>query len=581
MFQKNKFCPAFACGEAMDKPSWINKKHDGISKDSYENDFKSFSSGSSSGSSRAPKNRRKKTVTLEVPGKTLAIAAAVILSIVLLLVLIISLASSRTDAIAYKDNAFAAYEATDGTYRVVMNGKATIDIFDKEVKLVEAKDSSFAYVEATVNGATNVYMLDGGKLKLLCEGVDEVLAYSEYVPGVVYKYGDRVEYTFDGLITSLARNNDTTPKNFVISPNGRCIAYTIRNKNDSNVYDLYVYTTDMSGPEAKSNATASTVPVSISNDGKYIVAYTQNGEANELYLIVGADKYKINDIEGSFYALTCANSDATEIVFTTKIGADYRTYVYNCTELKKGATAAHAISNGYAVPQIVDPEVCTPETFKKCYFQDAKASLTLYINKKYDSIKVSDYLGQIDSEARFLYIINEQRDNMLIQVELLGEKFGKDSNRSSAIATDVKEFIITEKGNIYYTDGYGDLYFYKLAKGKASRITNDVTDLLFYTYANELYFEKVDSADAHGTYRTSEGSDHHSFEFGKTKLTKLPEITNTYSKKSYACYLDETTDNYVLFYTSNGRSFRRITECNKIIATHKNYLEKLVEDVVS
>ena len=581
MLPNNKFRPAYAAGESMDKPSWINKKYDSISKDSYENDFKSFSSGSSSGSSRPQRNRGKKTVTLEVPGKTLAVAAAVILCIVLLVTLIISTASSRGDAISYKDNAFSAYEDIDGTYRVVMNGKATVDIFDKEVKLVEAKDSSFAYVEATVNNATNVYLLDGGKLKLLCEGVDEVLAYSEYVPGVVYKYGDRVEYYFDGLLTSLARNNDSLPKNFVISPNGKCVAYTIRNKNDSNVYDLYLYTTEMSGPEARSNGTVSTVPVSISNDGKYIVVYTQNGESKDLYLLSGADKYRINDIEGSFDALTCTNADASEIVFTTKIGADYRSYVYNCTEIKKGVTAAHLISNGYALPQIIDPKTCTLESFKKCYFQDVKVSLTVYINKKYDSIKVSDYIGQIDSEERFLYIINEQRDDMLIQVELLGEKFGKDSNRSVAIATDVKAFVITEKGNIYYTDGYGDLYFYKLAKAKATRITNDVTDLFFYTYANELYFEKADSVDAHGTYRTTEGSDHQTFEFGKMKLTSLPEITNRYSKKSYACYLDKTTDNYVLFYTSNGRSFKKVSECNKITATHKNYLEKLAEDAVS
>ena len=576
MLPNNKFRPAFASGESMDKPSWINKKYENISKDSYENDFNSFSSSSSSGSSRAPRNRRKKTVTLEVPGKTLAIAAAVIACIILLTVLIISTASSSTDAIYYKDNAFASYEAIDGTYRVVMNGKATIDIFDKEVKLIEAKDSSFAYVEATVNGATNVYMLDGGKLKLLCEGVDKVLAYSDYVPGVVYKYGDRVEYYFDGLLTSLSRNNDSAPDNFVISPNGKAVAYTIRNKNDSKVHDLYVFTTDMSGPEARSNGTVSTIPVSISNDGKYIVAYTTNGESNDPYLVMGTDKYRINDVEGSFDSLSCTNTDATEIVFTTKIGAEYRSYVYNCTELKKGITSAHSISNGLAIPQVVDSKICTLETFKKCYFQDAKVSLTVYINKKYDSIKVSDYLGQIDAEGRFLYIINAQRDNMLIQVELLGERFGKDSNRSSVIATDVKDFVITQKGNIYYTDGYGDLYFYKLAKGKASRITNDVTDLLFYTYANELYFEKADSVDLHGTYRTTEGSDHQSFEFGKTTLTSLPEITNRYSKKSYACYLDETTDNYILFYTSNGRSFRRVTECNKITATHKNYLQDTV-----
>ena len=104
---------------------------------------------------------------------------------------------------------------------------------------------------------------------------------------------------------------------------------------------------------------------------------------------------------------------------------------------------------------------------------------------------------------------------------------------------------------------------------------------MFYTYSNELYFEKVDSVETHGTYKTSEGSNHESFEFGKITLTTLPDLTNTYSKKSYACYFDETTDNYILFYTSNGRSFRKVAECEKITAVHKNYLEAMVDDLLS
>ena len=71
------------------------------------------------------------------------------------------------------------------------------------------------------------------------------------------------------------------------------------------------------------------------------------------------------------------------------------------------------------------------------------------------------------------------------------------------------------------------------------------------------------------------------FEFGKTMLTSLPELTNTYSKKGYACYFDETTDNYLLFYTSNGRSFRKVAECENITAVHKNYLEAIVDDLLS
>ena len=99
--------------------------------------------------------------------------------------------------------------------------------------------------------------------------------------------------------------------------------------------------------------------------------------------------------------------------------------------------------------------------------------------------------------------------------------------------------------------------------------------------ANELYFEKVDSVESHGVYRTSEGSDYDSFEFGRMELTTMPKITNTYSKKSYATYYDSLTDNYVLFYTSNGRSFKKVSECEQIFSTHINYLESTTKGLNS
>ena len=585
MLSKNVFRPAYATASCSKGQSSIDKKLSSFAfASSEENDFNSFSrssSGSSAGGFRSPKKPQKKTVTLEIPGKTLAIAAAVILGFVLLISLISGALFSGSDDIMYEDNAFAAFEDLDGTYRVTMNGKVIKDVFLNEVKLTAAKNNSFAYVETVVDDATNVYLLDNNKLKLLCEGVDKVLSLADYAPGVVYKYGDRVEYFYDGLLTSLARNDDHTPENFVISPDGTAIAYTIKNKNDSSIKDLYVYTVDQSGPEARSIGTVSTLPVSISNNGDYVVAYTESGDSKDLYLMVQHNKYRIGNIDGSFDSLVCTNAYASEIVFTTKSGTDYRTYIYNCTERKKDVTVAHHVSNGYAVPQIIDPKLCTPESFKKCYFQDIKASLTIYVNKKYEAIKVSDYLGKIDENERFLYIINEQREDMLIQIELLGERFGKDNNRSTSIATDVKDFVLTQKGNIYYTDGYGDLYFFKLAKGKAARITNDVDKLSFYDYANELYFEKIDSVETHGTYRTSEGSDHETFKFGKTTLTTLPTFTNTYSKNSYACYYDDTTDNYLLFYTSNGNSFKQIAECEKITSSSVSYLKALIDDLLS
>ena len=581
MLFKNSFRPAFAGVGTTPKQYMTNKKYDGAIFDSTQsNDFEAFSSRSTSGGYRPPKRPDRKTVTLEIPGRTIAIAIGAFVAFILLVSLVVSLFSSGNGNIAYENNAFACFEDTNGNYRVVMNGKVMNNEFENEVALTEAKDNSFAYVTTVVDNATNVYILEDGKLKLLCEKVDKVLALCDYEPGVIYKYGDKVEYSYNNLLTTLSKKNDSLPENFVISPDGSAVAYTI--KNDSSLKDLYVYTENMSLPEARSKGDKTTIPVSISNGGKYIVAYTESEDTKKLYLIT-EDKseykqYEINGVAGNYHSVVSKNTDASELIFTTKQDKDYRTYVYNCTSIKKDITVAHLVSNGYAVPQNIDPLVCSVKTFKKSYFKDVTSPLTIYVNKKYERHEIYNYLGEIDPDSRYLYVIVEHKDNTLAQVELPGEKAGEVISNVSSIATDVTDFVITQKGNIYYIDGYGELYFYKLAKGKPTRIASDVTELTFYSYANELYFEKVNSVESNGVYTTAEGSDHKAFELAKTKLDSIIDLSNPYSKRSYTYYHNEENDKDILFYTANGNSFKKVAECNSIVSLHDDPLEKLVED---
>ena len=578
MFLKHNSRPAFAYASAsagsMDKQSWREKKSDSFAfSSSQSSDFNSFSSSSANNPNNAPKKPRRKKVTLEVPGRRVALIAAVVVGVILLIALVSGLLLSKSDDIMYEDNAFAVYQSAN-VYHVVMNGKVLKDdSFAGEVKLTEAKDKSFAYVEAVVDDAINVYILDDNKLTLVCEGITKVLALADYAPGVVYEYLNKVEYYYDETQITLSKKDSAMPENFVIAPDGTAVAYTIASKENSSMNVLYVCTVDRSVPEAISTGNASMLPISISNNGVYIIASAENTQNRSLYLINKDNKYKIGGVDGAFEQLIACNTDGTEIVFSTTNGTESRSYIYNCTELKKDTTSAHHISNGIAIPQITNPEICTPESFKKCYFQDVKAHLTIYVNKKYESVKVSDYIGQIDPQERFLYVINEQRDNMLVQIELLGERFKKDDNRSTNIAPDVENFIVTNKGNIYYTDSHGDLYFYKLTKGKPSRITNSVDGLTFYNYANQVMFEKVEDGDVFGVYMTEEGSDYEALTFDKITPTSLPNLTNAYSKKCYAYYYDEAEDNYVLFYTSNGKSFKKVADCDDISFVDDSFVE--------
>ncbi len=590
MFMRNGSypIPAFAHASYADNSAKKTTNDvEGFTRNSSEtDDFGSFETARST-QDRArrttpPKKKSSRgTVTLEIPGKKVAIAAAAVIGVIFFIIILASLMLSGSKDITYEDNAFATYQDIDGTYRVAMNGKTERTAFDREVILTPAKDNSFAYVIADMGEAKNVYIYNNSRLKLLCEGVDEILALSDYEIGVVYKLEDRVEYYFEDSLTSLTGRDDPDPQNIVISPDGSTIAYTLKNSNDASINDLYVYNSENSSPKALSSGKVSTVPVSVSDKGEHMVVYRQNGDNKELYLITDNDSLKISDVEGAFDSLIYQNFDATEIVFTTKYLNEYRTYVYDCTKIKKDVTSAHLISRGYAVPQFTNKEIQAPETFEKCYFKDVTSSLTIYLNKKFEAIKISDYLGEIDPDGRYLYIINEQRGNMLIQIELLGERFSKVNGNAVPIANEVSEFVITQKGNLYYTDDHDDVYYYKLAKEKPTRIKKDVGDIMFYSYSNVLYMEQETADEKNEIYVTSEGSDPEKIKFGKTELTELPTLSAPHSKKTYAYYHDETNDNYMLFYTANGSSFKLVSECENINSNYKSEIQKLVDEVLS
>ena len=174
---------------------------------------------------------------------------------------------------------------------------------------------------------------------------------------------------------------------------------------------------------------------------------------------------------------------------------------------------------------------------------------------------------------KYFYFINKQKE-ALVKLEL-------SSGDASSISSDVTDFVITEKGNIYYTDGYGDLNFFKLSKDRPTRISSDVTKFCFYDRSNTLYFERKGSVEVNEVYRTTEGSDAEKVEFGKTEITELPTITNEYSKKSYAYSIDKETGNYLLFYTSTGSSFKLVSECAEITSDYLTDIETQVKDLLS
>ena len=594
MFQKHGFEPAFAGVTQEDKYAKVSnsKRYESVSFNSSEtDDFNSFSSGDSprqpKNSSRPPKNKRKKTVTLEVKGSTVFKLVAIIVAAVLLVVLgvfaVISM--SKPKDIRYEENSFAAFQAIDGSYRVSMNGKIIKDVFESEVELTVAKDNSFAYVCAIENDAKNVYILDNEKLTIFCEGAKDILKYSELVPGVIYSKerivqdgGVRisVQYLYDRATTTLSKSGYELPENFVISPDGTAVAYTIKNKNDSSIDDLYVYTMDQSFAKAVSTGTISTVPVSIANGGDDLLAYMVDGVTKYLYHITDIEnsikRYRINDLNGSFNAVTATNSTGTETVFTTNTGTEYHSYIYDFDMLNTDTNTAVYFGKGYSVPQITDSNIVYNATFKKSYFQNLTSKVTFYVNNKYDPDAIAASLGQFSPDMKYFYCINETT-NVLIQYDL-----AKDV--SEPIYNEASDFVITQKGNIYFVTGDGVLHFKKLSQRRADAISENVTSFYFYEDSNELYFERIASVEAMEVLRTTEGSNPEMVKFGKTEITELPIITNTNSKKSYAYIYNKETDNYLLYYTSTGSSFKLVAECTDILSDSIPEDEEQIEDII-
>ena len=79
---------------------------------------------------------------------------------------------------------------------------------------------------------------------------------------------------------------------------------------------------------------------------------------------------------------------------------------------------------------------------------------------------------------------------------------------------------------------------------------------------------------------TEEGSKEEDFTFGKVVPTSLPTVINAYSKKTYAYYYDETSDSYTLFYTSNGKTFSKVADCNTISTEEVNSpIKDIIDDI--
>ena len=489
----------------------------------------------------APNNNRQTKKKFPLIPVIAAVAAAV-----LLIIIIACVALSGGKNITYTDNTYVAFADGDGNYFVAANGSILEESFEGEVEVIPSADKSFAYITDTTMDGINIYILEGKKLtEVTTSPVVEVVAYATLEPGVIFsennKYYLYSEQTGEEMIT---RDH---AQNMMISGDASTIVYTLDSDDGSGDTYLCVYT-DGSPSKVEKNCT----PIAVSNYGDYVygIAKDSNGIDN-LYVITTKDE-ESTVIENStgIMGIIDMNVDGDEILFCSSNGTDCNTFIYNTKKNTTSSLAKYMLS-----PVITDPTIAIYDTFKNVYMAgyslDGTKAITGYVDKDFKWNNIVRAVGKIDAEANYLYYVNE--DLSLIQLDLNDK-----DNSKNRIDDDVVDFTITEKGNVYSLNKDKQLRFYKASTDDKDRIADDVGAISIYSYANEVYFSDAEAVDV-TIYTSKEGSDKDIAKLDSTQITSVPTFSDVNSKKTYAYYYD-IDYGWMLFYTSNGKSFKLISD---------------------
>jgi len=574
MFSQNNFRPALA-GVGSDAEKFARKgRYESMMLDGSQeaDDFNSFGSvGDDRPRRSAPQRSRARKSAIDP--KWFFIAGGALLALILVIVLVVAVASGSSNGdIVKQNNTYVSYVAGDGSYHVAQNGKSIGAGFENEITVKPAADNSFAYVVEHSPDGEVVYILEDQELtELLISPAMEVLHYAEFNPGVIYTKEKGIYYSTPDSDERLSK--DPLTSSFVISPDGSAVAYT--EPDDDNLSESRLYLKRIGSP--KISLKNNIVPVAVAEDGKYVYGYRISAEdmSRQLYLITikndESEEVKIED--GNFVSINYANTKGTEIIYTIgSLEGGYRSYVYN---VKKDEPIQ--IGQGVLKPLIADPTIVRLGTLKGAIVENTllggTTSATYLLDKKYDSRLISRYNGKLNSEGDIFYFIDN--NDTLNAIDLTEKTF-----EPIDIYSDVSDFAVTRKDNLYILVD-DTLIFYKSSTKTPKGVSEDVTDITFYDYANTLYFICEDEPQP---FTSEEGSPKESIKFGRTEVAANPVFVDGAQKKTFAYTYDETSGHYNLYYTSNGKSFKLIAaDCSDVNGASLGFVEDIqdaLEDLI-
>ena len=554
MLNKNNMRPAMAGAAPSYGGNVAHRQNDSLNYQMGTSEAEDFGAFHSFSEKEEPRRPAKRPTPKKAPDKKailIGVIAAVVFVLLVAVIIGVSLAGGGSN-ITYTDNTYVAYADGDGNYHVVVNGSVLDDTFEGEVEIVPSTDRSFAYVTDTGLEGVDLYLLKGKKLEAITTSpVSEVLAYAGLEPGVVFKENDKYylysEKTGEERITS-----DITTDNLMISGDASTVVYNVAIDESAGETYLCVYQDGSS-----SKVTKNCKPAAVSNYGDYVygVAKDTNG-MNNLYVITTKDneKFAVENSTG-FVSITAMNVGGDELLFVCSNETDCNTFAYS---FKKGTTTS--LAKYLLTPSTVDPRIAVYDTFKGIYLEgynlDGTKALTGYLNKKFEWNHIVRAVGKFESEGEFFYYVNDEQS--LMQLDLTDDNYPK-----FKIDDDVVSYTITEKGNVYSLNEDKQLRFYKVSTGKKTRISDDATEISIYNYANEVYFAEEEAVNVN-VYTSKEGGEKDVAKMDSTQITDVPTFSDPSSKKCYAYYYD-VDNNWMLFYTSNGKNFDLISnDCQAI-----------------
>ena len=471
----------------------------------------------------ADKNISTKTL------KTVGIAVVGVIALIIIISIIPW--GQASQYVEMENDMFLYYDQEDDSTVIIAKGEKTDLSFDGSYKGADV--SADGSVMAVISEDGDLYICDGKKLekidndvtsvKMSCNG--EGAAYLND-DGELYllnvKKGDS-ELMTDELV--FAGMNA-----FVISPDGKTVAYT-----EGETDDFALYTNNSKG---KSDKIADDfAPIGISDDAKLIYYYDVEDDKiivqskkDEIVLAKNVSAY----MQYSSFSYTF-NADHTQIIFQL----EDKSYIsINGGEKEKIGAYVSQIGNEYmannGTSKVLD--------FTEQYVLDYKGDL-FYINKKGEIEEMASDVDEIrlTDSGDVIYILDDSE----ILYRCKGN--GKDVNKNlKKVAFNVEEFVIDSEGErCYYTDYSDDLYSVKKT-GKAKKITSEIEQLTMTADDIALFIANEDSL-----YYSSNG--------GKAKKI-TDEVSEILANDIAAYYITEDSGEYEMFGTDSKTKFDLIVK---------------------